>query len=207
MATEQQFYEMLARIDHPLFPRDMTSETTADSPFNSIMNRLNAKQLVKLQVAIDSLSANSFPQSCDENTIDRWEYTYGLNNSNLDLPDRIIALLIKRNQKIKMSAPTVIAFAQAITGQTPYLIRNLWKSGWVLGQSILGVTTVLSTSQDTDAGLYIVIFTSPLTSAQRTALDNALTQIEKGGSRHSIVAPSQKWVLGKSALSVDTVLS
>ena len=85
-------------------------------------------------------------------------------------------------------------------------IRNLWKSGWVLGQGILGSTTILSGSQATAAGTYIVIFTEPLTSAQFVALDNELTAIQKGGSQHSIIAPQIHWVIGSGALGIDTVL-
>jgi hypothetical protein len=207
-ATSQQYYNFLMRIDHPVFFKDFSTEQNADSPFNSILTRIFANRLVEATAALQSFIQNSFANTVNADGIDDWENEYfGYTKPSLDLETRVEQLLIKVNNQIRMNAPSVITVSQAITGQTPTLIRNLWKSGWVLGQSVLSFSTVLSTTQDADAGLYIVIFANPITSAQRIALDNALTQIQKGGSRHSIVAPPQKWVLGTSALSIDTVLS
>lgn len=207
MATEQQVYEMLARVDHPVFPRDLNPVTTSTSPFNSIMNRVLAKQFVRLNAAIASLQLNEFPQTCDANTIDRWEYTFGLSNATLPLADRIIALLNKINQHITMSAPTVISIAQSITGQTPYVVRNVYWTGWIIGSSIIGINTVIGGgTSGSHSSVYIVIFTSPITSAQRKLLDSTLTTIEKGGSSHAIVAPLALWIVGRSAIGIDTII-
>ena len=147
------------------------------------------------------------PNTVNEDGIDDWEMEYfGFTKPSLNLSDRVAQLLIKFRNQIRMNYPSVVSVAESITGQTPIVIRNLWKSGWVIGQSILGISTVLSTTQETDAGVYIVIFTQSITSAQRLALENKLAQIQKGGSRSYVVAPQQKWVIGTSALGVDTVL-
>jgi hypothetical protein len=191
MATEQQFYEMLTRIDHPVFPKDMSTVTDSNSPFNSVMNRLRARQFVKLQAAINSLSGNSFPQTCDENTIDRWEETYfGFTKPDLLLVDRKAALLIKINRRLTMSAPDVLALAQSITGQTPELTRSLWKSGWIIGTSIIGKNTYIASGTDNShSAVYVLRFLTSVDSALIKLLDSILTQIEKGGSRHSIIVP------------------
>jgi hypothetical protein len=207
-ANEQQLYEFLERIDHPVFPRDMSQVTDGNSPFNSIMNRMFARQLVKLRASIDSMIANSFPPTVDEQTIDRWEETYfGAPRPTKELADRVADLIAKINQKITMSAPQAIQVAEMITGQTPTLIRNLYFGGWVLDESALDVDTILASGdQDSDAGVYILIFADPLDSSVARELDNALTAIEKGGSKHYLIYTVKSWVLDQGALDVDTLL-
>lgn len=208
MATEQQYFEMLGRIDHPVFPRDMATETNADSPFNSIMNRLMARQLVKLQAAIDSLALNILPHTCDDNTIDRWEERYfGFTRVGLSLAERKAAVLVKRNRRFTMSAPDAVAIALAITGQTPEIIRSIWTSGWVIGQSAIGVNTIIAAGTAGDhSSVYILKFADSVDSTLKKLLDKTLTQIEKGGSRHSIIAPLRLWIIGRSAIGVDTTV-
>jgi hypothetical protein len=208
MATEQELYEFLYRIDHPVFPRDMSTVTNAISPFNSIMNRLWARQLVKLNVAVASLQANAFPQTADENTIDRWEETYfGYNTPGLPLADRITNLLVKINQRLTMSVTTVIAVAQAITGQTPTVVRNIYWRGWVIGQSAIGRTTIIGTgTAGAHSSKYVLIFDSSIDPTLKKRLDTVLTAIEKGGSSHSIVSPLRLWIIGRSAIGVDTTI-
>ncbi len=191
MATEQEIYEMLARIDHPVFPRDMSDTTDADSPFNSIMNRLRAKQLVKLNTAIASLALNAYPNTCDENTIDRWEQTYfGFVKASGTIEERRVALLIKIATRLTMSATDVLALALAITGQTPTLTRNLWFGRWLIGTARIGVDNYVQTGDaDGHSATYLLRFAASVDSALRIQLDKALTQIEKGGSRHAIVTP------------------
>lgn len=189
MATEQQIYEMGVRTDHPVFAKDFSTSVSGTSPFNSIINRLFARQMVKLQTAIASFQANSFPQSCDENTIDRWEETYfGYVKTGLTLDDRKAALLIKINTRLTMSLPDVISASIAITGQTPTVIRSAYYSGWVLDQSVLDFDTVFAGGLG-DAQTYIVIFSEAVDSSVLKLLDDQLTKIEKGGSNHIFLLP------------------
>jgi hypothetical protein len=55
-------------------------------------------------------------------------------------------------------------------------------------------------------GTYFLIFSKVLSSVQRLQLDKALTQVEKGGSRHIFIAPNVVWILDQSTLDLDTVL-
>ncbi|MGZ3687134.1 MAG: hypothetical protein ACXWPM_00080 [Bdellovibrionota bacterium] len=208
MATEQQLYEFLTRIDHPVFSRDLAATTDENSPFNSVMNRLMARQLAKLQAAILSLYANMFPQTADENTIDRWEETYfGFTKIGLPLAQRVEELLVKINSRVRMGVPDVILLAQSIVGKTPIVIRNLYFQGWVLDVSVLDISTVFSgPSQNDDGSEYAVIFTEPVDSGLLKRLDDGLTLIEKGGSRHVLLAPPRFWILDVSTLDVDTIL-
>lgn len=208
MATEQEIYEFLARIDHPVFPKDMAAVTDEHSPFNSVMNRLVAKAFVRLQAAIDSLSANSFPHTCDEKTIDRWEQTYfGFTKTGQAIETRKAELLVKINTRLTMSEPDAKAVALAITGQTPEIIRSIWSRGWVIGQSAIGRSTVIASgTSGAHSTVYVLIFKNSIDSKLKRLLDRTLTQIEKGGSRHSIVAPIRLWVIGRSAIGVDTTI-
>lgn len=208
MALEQNYYEMLARTDHPVFKRDFSSVTDVNSPFNSIMNRLFAKQLKLLQDDIDLVHQNSYPHLATELSINQWEETFfGFTKPDLDLATRIEQLLIKINKRFKMNVDDVIAAARSITGVTPIVIRNLYFGGWVLDVSALDVDSVLSgSSQSADSGWYLVIFSEPVSSFLLQKLDEELTKIEKGGSRHIIQAVPNFWVLGVNTLDVDTIL-
>jgi hypothetical protein len=208
MSREQKYYELLARTDHPVFKRDLAAETTADSPFNSIFNRLLARQLEKLRLATEEIEANKFPHTCRASGIDQWEETYfGFTKTGLDLETRKDELLLKINGRIRMSAPDVEKAAKAITGLVPRVIRNLYFDGWVLGSSALGIDTILSgANQAVDSFTYVVVFDVPVDGYLLKKLDDELTKIEKGGSTHVIIAPPKLWVLNESALSVDTLL-
>jgi len=106
-----------------------------------------------------------------------------------------------------MAVPDAISLAESIVGETPQIIRNVGREGWVLGMAALGLTTILSTSSDgTTQGLYLVEFSVPVDSGLLALLDQALTAIEKAGSRHVIKSPIPFWVLGSSALGIDTIL-
>jgi hypothetical protein len=189
MATEQQIYEMLTRIDHPVFKRDMSAVTDQNSPWNSIWNRLLAKQFVRLQTAVASLAANAYPYTCDANTIDRWEETYfNFTKPDLTLTERRTELLVQINRRFTMSEPDVEQAAFAITGQTPTVIRNGYYGGWILDESVLDFDTIFNADSD-GTSTYWVIFSSPVDSALLKLLDEKLTGIEKGGSRHIFVLP------------------
>jgi hypothetical protein len=209
VTLEQKYYEFLTRTDHPVFARDYSSSTGPDSPLNSVLNRVMARQMVRLRAEIDRLSAITFPQNADVESIGKWEERYfGFSKSaTVGLSTRVAQLMLRIQSRISMSAPQAIAISQAITGLTPTIIRNLHSGGWVLGQSVLGVSTIFSGSnQSSDSQLYLVVFSSQVSSDLITILDNELTRIEKGGSRHIIVTPPPHWILGTSVLGVDTVL-
>lgn len=206
--TEQQYYEMLARTDHPVFYKDYSDTTDINSPLNSIWNRIMAKQLLRMRALMDEFQLNLVPDTVTAMTIDDWELQYfGFTKPGVDLADRVAQLLIKFNKRFSMAVPDAIALAQSITGQTPQIVRNVSRSGWVLGTGVLGISTVLSDPSDTNSvGLYLVAFTTPVNSVLLQQLDEALTAIEKAGSRHVLTSPIPFWVLGKSALGIDTTL-
>jgi hypothetical protein len=210
MATtqEQGYYELLVRTDHPVFRKDFSAATGPSSPFNSILNRLIAKQLVKLRAEIDAMKADSFPQSCTGDGIGKWEETYfGQAKAGGTLPDRQDQVVQRINTRLTMSVSDVIALAEAITGKTPEVIRNMYTGGWVLGQSVLGLDTILSGGSQANAhSLYVVVFYDRIDSVLLKLLDKELSRIEKGGSRHGLVSRRQFWVLGQSALGVNTIL-
>jgi len=205
---EQQYYEMLSRTDHPVFARDFSEIQDGTSGFNAIMNRVLAKQLVRMRTALLQTGSNSFPQSPDTTSLAKWEERYfGFSKPTLNYNDRVSQLLKRRNRRVKMSITDALALCESITGQTPTIIRNLWSGGWILGQSALGLSTVLSGSPQSSASqLYLVIFAKQVDSILLKSLDEQLTLIEKGGSRHVIVTPATRWILGQSALGLNTVL-
>jgi hypothetical protein len=205
---EQKYYEFLTRTDHPVFLKDFSEVQDATSPFNSILNRVVARQLVRLRRAIELHGTNDFIHLLDEESIGKWEEVYfGFVKSGVSLEARKAELSKRFNSQIGMSVRDVIAFSEAITGQTPTVVRNLFFSGWVLDVSALDVDTIFpGTDQDEDAQTYVVVFSQPVNSELLKKLDKELTRIEKGGCRHVIVAPPQFWVLDVSALDVDTIL-
>jgi hypothetical protein len=207
-ATEQQYYEFLARTDHPVFERDFSAVQTADSPLNSILNRVMARQLINLRADLDGVALNVFPQQADVDNIGKWEERYfGFTKPSKALGLRQSELLTRINRRIHMSVTDARTLCQSITGQTPIIIRSLFVGGWVLDESALDLDTLFpGTDAVSDPQTYIVIFADPVDSDLVTFLDNELTRIEKGGSRHFIVTPTPQWVLDESALDVDTVL-
>ena len=105
----------------------------------------------------------------------------------------------------------MLALALSVAGSPALVTRNINRSGWVLGQGALGVNTSFGggTAPESNAagvGLYLVSFLKPISSTLLAILDQRLTDIEKAGSRHRVKAPIQKWVLGRTALGVDTTL-
>lgn len=209
MSLEQQYYNMLARLDHPVFKRDFSDTTTINknSPLNSVINLVIAKRLVAARATFDDIQLNADPSTATDMGIDQWEETYfGFVKSGKSLAERIAELLIKINKKFTMSVPDVIALAQAITGQTPTVVRQMGKAGWVLGTGILGRTTILSGVSAESTFRYLVIFSDSVDSTLRALLDAQLTSIEKGGSTHLIIAPRRHWILGRGVLGVDTTL-
>ncbi len=202
------YYDLLTRMDHPVFKRDFNEEITADSPFNSIINFVFAKQLERLRNDIFEVKCNKFPQSITNLGIDRWEETYfGFIKVGKDLETRKNELTLKIISRVRMSLPAVITIAESITGKTPHVMRNLFYEGWVLGESSLGIDTVLPGLNDTqDVYVYRVSFSEPIDSELLEQLDKELTRIEKAGSTHVLFAPLKLWVLGESALGIDTKL-
>lgn len=208
MTVLKAYYDLLTRIDHPVFKRDFNEDVTADSPFNSLLNYVFAKQLVHLRDDLTQVQLNKYPDTVNGLGIDRWEETYfGFVKTGKLLETRRTELILKVISRARMSAPAVVRIAQTITGKTPSVIRNLYFSGWTLGSSPLGIDTVLpGLVQAQDAFIYRVSFSEPIDSELLTQLDKELTRIEKGGSTHVIFAPLKLWVLGDSALGIDTRL-
>lgn len=213
MATEQQYYELLTRLDHPVFRKLIADVNTFDenTPFNNVFNLLLAKQLIKLKIKNDGLTLDSHPDTVREETIDKWEETYfGFTKVNVPFLQRRDELLQRYNIDIGMAVQDVITLAESITGQTPTVIRNAFFSGFTLDDPALGVldsTSILgSDDQAADAHLYFVIFSDPVDSALLTLFDNELTAIEKAGSRHVSSSPPKFWVLDASVTDLDTLL-
>jgi hypothetical protein len=208
MTIEQKYYETLTRTDHPVFNKDFSVTTDKSSPLNSIFNRIFAKQLIKLKLAVDSVSTNSFPHLVDETSIDAWEAEYfGYIKAGQLLSDRVDQLLIKFNNSLKMNVASVVYLAQSITGKTPIVFRSLAQDGWVLDQSALDVDTIfIGSTSAADASTYLVIFDTAVSSELLDLLDSELTKIEKGGSKHFIFAQPDLWVLDANSLDVNTNL-
>jgi len=213
MATEQQYYDLLTRMDHPVFRKLFADVTTfdVDTPFNSVFNLILARQLLKLTALEDGFVLDSHPDTVREVTIDKWEETYfGFTKTNVPFLQRRTELLQRFNIDIGMAVVDVITLAESIVGQTPLIIRNGFFGGWTLDDpdfGVLDLTTVLSSSdQASDAHVYIVIFTETVDTALLQILDEELTAIEKAGSRHGIVAPIKFWVLDTSVIDLDSIL-
>ncbi len=203
---EQIYFNALCRIDHPVFAKDFSSTTDVHSPLNSIFNRITARQLVRLKSMLDEVALNTFPHTVTALSIDDWENEYfGFTKPSLDLSQRVAELLIKYNRRFSMAVRDVIQLSQAIVGVTPFVTRNVGKNGWVLGRSPLGIGTTFGGDAGAQ-GLYLVYFPSPINSGLLTKLDDRLTSIEKAGSRHKIKAPTQHWILGRTALGINTTL-
>lgn len=205
---EQIYYEVLVRTDHPVFEKDYSTSTDIESPVNSILNRVMAKQLDRMRAVIEEVRLNSYPESVTALAIDDWEQEYfGFTKPSLDLSQRIEELLIKFNKRFTMSVQDVIDISRAIVGETPLVTRNVNRAGWQLGTGVLGITTTLATpGSGGSIGLYLVSFTTPVDSSLLKKLDERLTIIEKAGSRHKVKSPIRRWILGRSALGIDTNL-
>ena len=203
---EQIYFEALARTEHPIFARDFSPTQDITSPLNSIFNRIFARQLVKLRAVLDEIAINAYPNTVTALTIDDWELEYfGFTKQSLQLSQRVSELLIKYNRRFSMAVPDVIQLSQSIVGLTPYVTRNVSRSGWVLGRGPLGIGTTFG--GDTSViGFYLVAFPKPVDSTLLAKLDQRLTSIEKAGSRHKVTAPIQHWILGRTALGIDTTL-
>lgn len=213
MSLDQQYYELLTRMDHPVFRKLFVDVTTFDdtTPFHSVFNLVLAKQLTKLKGLCDGLILDSQANTVREVTIDKWEETYfGFTKQNVPFLQRRDELLQRYNIDIGLAVQDVITLAESITGQTPVVIRNAFFGGWILDSPDTGVldqSTVLPGDDQSDhAHLYIVIFSDPVPTELLTVFDNELTAIEKVGSRHSLVSPVKFWVLNSSALDLDTIL-
>lgn len=206
--TEQQYYEMLVRTDHPVFQKDYSATQNFNSPLNSIWNRIIAKQLVRVRAVLDEFQLNLVPDTVTLMTINDWETEYfGFTKPSLSLAVRISELLIKVNRRFGMTVQDATLLGQAITGVTPVITRNVALKGWVMGRGVLGLSTTLATpGLATAQGFYLVSVPSSIDSNLLTKLDQALTNIEKAGSSHKIQAPTQFWVLGRTALGINTTL-
>jgi hypothetical protein len=206
MSKQQIYYEVLMRTDHPVFYKDYAQTTTIDSPLNSILNRIFADQLAKFKTMMDELRLNMYPITVTDLTIEDWEYEYfGFTKPGLPLPDRVNELFIKVNKRFHMNISDVIELSRAIVGITPAVTRNVNKSGWVLGQGTLGLSTTFG-GGSVAVGFYLVSFPVAVNSSLLAKLDERLTIIEKAGSRHKVFAPIPKWVLGRAPLGINTTL-
>lgn len=208
MSQEQKYYEVLTRTDHPVFKRDFSEITDVNSPLNSIINRVLAKQLVKLKADMDEVAMNSYPNLVDATAIDDWEIEYfGYLKAGYALSDRVSQLLIKYNNSLKMNVASAVFLAESIAGLTPIIFRSLAQDGWVLDQSALDVDTIFVGSVVAgDADTYLVIFDQPISSSLLALLDSELTKIEKGGSNHIILSQPDFWVLDINSLDDNTIL-
>ncbi len=213
MATDQQYYELFTRMDHPVFRKIFDDVANFDdtTPFNSVLNLLMAKQMVKLVGFCDGLTLDSHPHTVREETIDKWEETYfGFTKVGVDFTQRRDELLQRYNIDIGMAVGDVITLAESITGQTPAVIRNAFFSGWTLDDpalSILDISTILGGDDQADhAHLYFVVFSDPVDANLLAIFDEELTAIEKAGSRHTLISPPKFWVLDSSVLDLDTLL-
>ena len=206
--TVQQYYALLARTDHPVFNRDFSTVTTADSPFNSIMNRVMADQIKKFRDDMLAVQKNSYPYTADALSIDQWEETYfGFTKPTEDLATRVTELLIKINSRIGMDVGDVIKASQSITGLTPIIIRNLYSDGWAIDVRSLDVDSVLAGSIiGVDSFTYVVIFPVSVDSFLLKKLDDELTKIEKAGCNHVITSVPSLWTLDISKIDLDTTL-
>lgn len=208
MSKEQIYFELLTRTDHPVFARDGDQGTSPKSSLNSVFNRIWAQMLAEFREVQEEVRANTYPDTVTDLAIDDWEFEYfGFNKPQLDLQARVNELVIKVNQRVHMNLADCIALCRAITGLTPTITRNVGINGWVLGVGVLGQSTTLAVKDaGTNQGFYLVSFPSPVDSNLLKKLDDALTRIEKAGSRHRLRSPIQYWVLGKTALGVNTTL-
>lgn len=206
--SEQSYYEFLVRTDHPVFKRDYSDVQTSDSPFNSILNRVMARQMVKMKEALDLVNKNTFPHLVTEEGIDEWEYRFfSFIKENLNIEDRVEQLVFRFNNRVGLTEDDVQKIAISFTGRTPRVIINSYFGGWVLGEAALDIDTVFS-GEDTpaDRQTYFVIFDVPIPSEILKKLDNELTKIEKAGSKHYISSPTSYWSIGESSLNHDTIL-
>lgn len=208
IGTEQQYYLYLTRLDHPVFAKVYTDTVDSTTPLNSIMNRVMARQLVRMKTALDDLRANCFAYTATLTLIGNWELTYfGVTSPSLTLANRINRLLARINSSLDMSVGTVISLSQSITGQTPRVVRTLKDGGWTIGVSVIGLDTIIAGNNPaSDGSTYLVIFDQPVDSDSFNELDQQLTAIQKGGSNHFILAAPTVWVLGESSIGVDTIL-
>ncbi|MFV8250255.1 putative phage tail protein [Bdellovibrio bacteriovorus] len=191
MSTLKVYYDLLTRIDHPVFKRDFNEDITAESPFNSILNFAFAKQLERLRADIDEVHANKFPHLVTDHGIDSWEETYfQFIKTGKTLEQRKTELLIKVRSRGRMTVPALLKISEAITGLVPHVIRNLHFDGWTLGQSPLGIDTILPGSdQSVYSYIYRLSFMSPVDPELLARLNDELTRIEKAGSTHYIYSP------------------
>ena len=206
MSKEQIYYEFLNRTDHPVFQKDYSQSSSINSPLNTILNRIIARQLVLLKEKIDEVRANSYPASLTALSIDDWEFNYfGFTKPGLSLPIRITELLIKFNKRFHLNVQDVIDLSQSIVGIKPIVTRNVARDGWQLGRGALGISTTFGGDANV-IGLYLVYFPKPVDSGLLAKLDERLTKIEKAGSIHRIKAPTPRWILGRAVFGRDTTL-
>ena len=207
MSLEDNYYKLLTRLDHPVFSKDF-EDAGQDSNFNSVLNRCLAYALNIVAQDIKVLFLDMYPHKVTSGGIDNWEVDYfDFTKPGKDLETRRDELLKWMNSDIGMSRPDVVSICEAIVGKTPQIIVNANKGSFVLGANALGTATILAGEDNTENRYtYIVRFTTNITTAQAKRLDEELTKIEKGGSKHIISFPPAKWVLGESSLGVDSYL-
>lgn len=208
MNLEDVYYNLLTRLDHPVFKKEFNSGKNPDDSYSSILNRCVAHALSILKGDVDDLSLDMFPHTVTAADIDNWEVDYfSFIKSNKEHETRRNELLDWINNEIGMSLPDVVTACEAIVGKTPRVIVNANKGNFILGDNAFGATTIFKGEDNTtNRYTYIVRFTSNITTAQAKRLDEELTKREKGGSKHIISYPRLKWVLGESALGIDTYL-
>lgn len=213
MATEQQYYDLLTRMDHPVFRKIFEDVSTFDenTPFNAVLNLILARRLLSLKSKSDGLILDSHADTVREVTIDKWEETYfGFTKVNVPFLQRREELLQRFNIDIGLAIGDVVTLAESITGQTPFIVRNAFFAGFTLDDPALGIldsTSILaSTDQASDAHLYFVIFPGPVDTQLLALFDEELTAIEKVGSRHINISPPKFWVLDASVTDLDTLL-
>lgn len=216
MATQekiQKYYDMLTRLQHPAF-RKVNGDVLnfdKDTPFHAVFNYMVAKEMCRFRDDMELVRANKLPHTVTEEGIDQWEETlFGFTKLQLPFADRKAQLIARYRQRVTMGVPDAIALAEAITGLTPAVVRNLFFDGWILDdpdKSVLDISTILSaTSQASYSHIYVLIFGEVVDSDLLARLDEELTKIEKGGSTHILISPDPVWELDVSVLGTDTIL-
>lgn len=210
MSLEQDYYDFLTRTDHPVFKRDYSTEQSADSGFNAILNRVVARQLVKMREALNVLKSDTFPNTVTPYGIAFWESRYFgfVKPLGIEHTVRRDQLVFRINNRVGLTIQDVINIAFSITGVKPKEIRNAYFTpGWILGESALGIDTILNADDSVDARqTYLVIFGEVIPTELLAQFDKELTKIEKAGSQHFISAPTPIWILDQSTLGKDTIL-
>lgn len=202
------YYNLLSRLDHPVFKVVSDAGLEPEDNFNQVLNRILAIELDLLMTEISNLYLGQFPHSVPENDISDWEVEYfNLVKGSKSIGVRRAELMQWINNPIGMALQDVINLAESIVGKTPSVIVRGNESGFLIDEAILGETSSLDGDQTTENKYtYIVSFTEIIPNDIAALLDKRLTQTEKAGSKHYLVFPEVAWIIDESVLGEDTIL-